>query len=182
MSKRYKDANVDHIPEKIRDVLRNNTEAIGINLPEGRLDRQLSKGLLITGITGSGKTHCLYAIKSVVANYDEFESVSEVENWVDFLFELKEKMGKTEGMRHIISEITNKRYCFIDDLGAERDTEWGQEMLYLVINRIYNKKNILFLTTNLSVEELATKYGERIIDRLSDICEIVEMPSTNYRS
>ena len=61
------------------------------------------------------------------------------------------------------------------------DTEWGKEMLYLVINRIYNNEHVLFLTTNLTVAELIKKYGERIVDRLQHICEIIDMPNKNYR-
>ena len=191
---RHDTVKVEDIPQGIRDILKKNTvetkKTVLVDKEEKEVVlKQLKKGLLITGITGSGKTHCLYAIKSVLKNYpasiDSFSTVlpattSKVENWVDFLFELKEKFG-SGNLRTTVDEITKPNYCFLDDLGAENDTNWGQEMLYLVINRIYNKENVLFITTNLTVEELSAKYGDRIVDRLSDICEIVVMPKKNYR-
>lgn len=181
---RYDNIDVKHIPDKIREVLRENTETITYDEVNG-VDiniRTMSKGLLITGITGSGKTHCLYTIRGVVSKYEEKPSVSHVTNWVEFLFELKEQMGKiNRGLRDVINDLTFPKYIFIDDLGAEKDTEWGQEMLYLVINKIYLKEGVLFLTTNLSLEELSAKYGDRIVDRLSELCIPVEMPQKNYR-
>lgn len=180
---RYDKVQVEDIPKVIRELLRNNT--VEITLKEGslRTPKELKKGLLITGITGSGKTHCVYAIRKVLNDWGDEPNISKVENWVDFLFELKERMSSKEGggLRNTINSLISPKYVFIDDLGAENDTNWGREMLYLVINGIYIKEKILFLTTNLTMEELSKQYGDRIVDRLSELCEIVAMPDHNYR-
>lgn len=180
---RYDKVQVEDIPPVIRELLRNNTVDIQLNEGVLRVPKQLTKGLLITGITGSGKTHCIYAIRKVLTGWGNENSTSKIENWVDFLFELKERMSFKEGggLRNTINSLITPKYVFIDDLGAENDTAWGREMLYLVINGIYLKENVLFITTNLTSEELSKQYGDRIIDRLSELCEVVEMPEHNYR-
>lgn len=171
---RYYDAKTEHIPENIRDILKQNTEIIDGESPQ----KKLLKGLVLGGVTGSGKTHCLHSIRETVKSWGE---VSKVINWVELLFELKERMGQKEGLKSIIDTLSGAQFCFIDDLGAENDTNWGQEMLYLVVNRIYNKQGTLFISTNMTPEKLLEKYGERILSRLGHMCEFIDMPNKDYR-
>ena len=61
----------------------------------------------------------------------------------------------------------------IDDLGAERETEYALEQIYTVIDERYKARKPLIVTTNLSFEQL--KHPEdvehsRIYDRIIEIC------------
>ena len=58
----------------------------------------------------------------------------------------------------------------IDDLGAEKQTEWVLEQLYALINERYEREKPIVVTTNLSQEELETQIGERTVSRLIEIC------------
>ena len=174
---RYYDAKTEHIPENIRDILKKNT-LVTAATDDDIEQKKLLKGLVLGGATGSGKTHCLHAIRSTVKSWGD---VSKVTNWVDLLFELKERMGQKEGLRSVIDTLTGGKFCFLDDLGAENDTNWGQEMLYLVVNRIYNNEGTLFISSNMNTEKLLEKYGERILSRLGHMCEFIDMPNNDYR-
>lgn len=166
---KYKDAKTQDLEKKLRDLLKANFDS-GIG--------RFRKGIFLTGKTGTGKTHALYAIQ----NHLKLHNIecSQVENWVEVLFELKEKMGKGF-LRETINGITQNAVVFIDDIGAEKQTEWGQEMLYLIINRLYEAEKILFLSTNLSFEEFSEKYGDRLTSRICGMCEMKEIIGEDKR-
>lgn len=166
---RYKNAKTQDLEKKLRDLLKANFNSeIG----------EFEKGIFLTGKTGTGKTHALHAIRNHCV--DHKEDCSKVENWVEVLFELKEKMSKGF-LSDTIKSITDKPIVFIDDIGAEKQTEWGQEMLYLIINRLYEAEKILFLSTNLSFEEFSEKYGDRLTSRICGMCEMKEIIGEDKR-
>lgn len=56
----------------------------------------------------------------------------------------------------------------LDDLGAEKLTEWGQEQLYRLINFRHNEFLPIIVTSNLSTEDLKARYGTRLYPRLTE--------------
>ncbi len=59
----------------------------------------------------------------------------------------------------------------IDDVGAERQTDWVLEQLYALINERYEQKKAVMITTNLGPDDLREQIGERTVSRLVEICE-----------
>ena len=58
----------------------------------------------------------------------------------------------------------------IDDLGAEKQTDWVLEQLYALINERYERQGSVVVTTNLTQEELEQQIGPRTVSRLIEIC------------
>ena len=58
----------------------------------------------------------------------------------------------------------------LDDLGAERATDWVLEQLYSIVNARYEEERSLVITTNLDPEQLAEQIGPRTVSRISEIC------------
>ena len=172
---RYTNATIETVDEEIRKTIRNR------KVEKEGYANSLSKGICLFGITGSGKTYTLYAIKNVLQAWGLKEEMSNIENWVELLFELKEKFSGNHGLKDTLHEITKNRYVFIDDIGAEKQTEWSQEMMYLIFNRVYQKEGILFMTSNLTVDEFTQRYGDRIASRLAEMCDIKELPQEDKR-
>jgi DNA replication protein DnaC len=85
-------------------------------------------------------------------------------------------------VRNNIKVILEKDAVFIDDLGAEKQSEWSQEMFYLVINESYENCKPLFISTNLTIEQLENQYGERIVSRLAEMCEFYEIIGEDKRT
>lgn len=166
---KYKDASVDDLDVKTKKVLLNNWDSE---------KKVFNKGLFLTGATGRGKTHTLYAIRHLVKYFGK--EASDVENWSELLFELKDKI-KTGYVKEFIQDVTGKANVFIDDIGAEKQSDWSQEMLYLIINRVYEAERPLFISTNLTVEEFTEKYGERLVSRLLEMCDMYEMVGEDRR-
>lgn len=166
---RYSNAKTQDLDIKIRELLKANfnSEVNGF-----------TKGIFLTGKTGTGKTYALHAIENHCLQFNLI--CSPVENWVEVLFELKEKMGKGF-LTETVKSITENPIIFIDDIGAEKQTEWGQEMLYLIINRIYEAEKTLFISTNLSFQEFSEKYGDRLTSRICEMCEMKEITGEDKR-
>ena len=69
----------------------------------------------------------------------------------------------------------------IDDLGAEKPSEWTQERLYSVINHRYENCLPLIITSNLPPKNVADQTGERVASRLAEMCEVVLMTGPDRR-
>lgn len=176
---RYSNAEFNKIPEVIQKVIQENVKEVekyNFYRPqeEATKTKIITKGLFLFGNTGSGKTYTLHAVKNRIG-------FKNVENWVELLFELKGKFNIKDGVTTLIDSLTESQYIFLDDVGAEKQSEWSQEMLYLIINRAYNYEKTLFITTNLDEKEFQDKYGDRIFDRIQEICSVIKMPKVNHR-
>ena len=56
----------------------------------------------------------------------------------------------------------------IDDMAAVKVTPWVLQELYLIINRRYNERRSIVITTDLSRDELANTVGWRVVSRLAE--------------
>jgi DNA replication protein DnaC len=76
----------------------------------------------------------------------------------------------------------------LDDLGAEKTSEWVQETLGLVINTRYNAQRPTIVTTNLSdnlddddPRSFVAQIGSRTRSRLKEMCKWVEIGGVDVR-
>lgn len=70
----------------------------------------------------------------------------------------------------------------IDDLGAERPTEWVLERLFAVINSRYEWQLPTFVTTNYGLEQLADRIGPRVVERLVETGQVIDVAGPNLRT
>lgn len=175
---KYEQAKVDDILPAIREILKTEKyeKSVKGNFDETLQIPALKRGLLLKGITGCGKTHTLYSIRSVVKQWGKSTGI---ENWVKLLFELKK--DNFSKVNTIIEDIVKSDFIFIDDIGAEKQSEWGEEMLYLIINEAYINEKTLFISTNLEDKEFSEKYGNRLASRIGEMCVPITMPDKDWR-
>jgi len=69
----------------------------------------------------------------------------------------------------------------LDDLGAEKVTDWVQDVLFRIVDGRYRAVRPILVTTNLAPNDLPRTIGERITDRLLEITVPVEIKATSYR-
>lgn len=158
--KRYEDADVQQLPKVIQEII-------------PTLKDNPGKGIFLYGGAGTGKTYALYALSMT---HD-----IKVENWVEVLEEIKTRMAHGHAVGDLIDNITSEKKLAIDDVGAEKHTDYSQEKLYMIVNRMYNRMNRLFISTNLSLAEFQEKYGERLFSRIAEMCDIVELTGEDKR-
>ena len=115
-------------------------------------------GLLLSGKAGCGKTMLM---RLLMENREEMQHVEDILDW------------GSSGLSDWYSFRDGRGVC-IDDLGAERVvSEFGNkdDLLKLVIGHRAERQNgRTHITTNLSASEIATRYGDRVLDRILGMC------------
>lgn len=141
-------------------------------------------GLYLWGSVGSGKTHTLYAIREY---YLRGCSFLYVKSFAAILQEIRDSFDKESyGEVVDITEYARKKNVSvaIDDIGAEKETEWAGEQLYRLVNHAYENRSPIIFTSNLSIAKLAERYGEtgdRIASRIAQMCYVVELSGKDRR-
>lgn len=161
----YRTAIWDKVPEKIKETIRENPK----------------KGLYIHGDVGTGKTFMAYG---VAHRAQQKGMIARVYNFSELLRVIRESYGKHYQEYHDnpVYDIQDfDGLLIIDDLGAEKVSDWSQEMLYGIINRRYEEKLITIITSNLNIADLAERVGERIVSRIVEMCSIVEIKGEDKR-
>ena len=80
-------------------------------------------------------------------------------------------------------EIIRRYACcsllILDDLGAEqvRNTGWLEDRLYQIIGTRHQEQRQIIITSNLDLDQLASRLGQRIIDRLYEMVGIAGIVS-----
>ncbi len=76
----------------------------------------------------------------------------------------------------------------LDDLGAEKPSEWVEETMNLIVNTRYNERRPTIFTTNYEdlpdeaeVDSLKVRVGFRLHSRLHEMCEFLEYDGGDYR-
>lgn len=135
---------------------------------EWQIMKESNAGMLLSGPVGTGKTFIAGCIANAL--YKQRISVC-MTNFTRILNNLQTSNEK----QAIIDQLAIYDLLVIDDLGAERTTEYAIEQVFAIVDVRYRAKKPLIVTTNLSVIELkspkVTPYA-RIFDRVLEMCPI----------
>jgi DNA replication protein DnaC len=82
----------------------------------------------------------------------------------------------------VIDACCKPRLLVLDDLGASRDSQFLEDVLYLIVSHRYNEMLPTIYTTNLSLELLAQRIGERIVSRINGTCLILNLGNVDRRA
>ena len=124
-------------------------------------------GLLIWGDVGCGKTYLAAAIANALM---EDEIPVRMTNFNAIMNDLS---GSFEGRNEYLDRLSGCPLLIIDDFGMERETDYGLELIYSVIDGRYRSRKPMIVTTNLTLTELrgATDTAHRrIYDRVLEMC------------
>lgn len=139
------------------------------------------KGIYLHGDVGTGKTHVAYALYGaageVLGVKAMFRNTSELLRAIKLDFD--RNGADKERAEGVIMEF--KGLLFLDDLGAEKMTEWVLETFYLILNRRYNEMLPTIITSNFPIAELAERIGDRTVSRIVEMCDVVELSGEDRR-
>ncbi|HKL99916.1 MAG TPA: ATP-binding protein [Mobilitalea sp.] len=124
--------------------------------------------LLFLGNTGVGKTFLANCIAKELL--DRGYTVIYLTAFRLFDILEKNKFGKDESSTYTAANkfeyILDCDLLIIDDLGTELGNSFTTSQLYLIINERLLKQKSTMISTNLSLENINTNYGERIYSRI----------------
>jgi DNA replication protein DnaC len=139
-----------------------------------RIDEKLDKGhgLWLMGPVGTGKTTlAMLAAKAALA---AGRSVA-IYSLPRLLNEIRDTHRAERSHVDLLDRLTAVDLLHLDDVGAERTTDWVLEELYSIVNARYEDERSMVITTNiLDREALCEQISERTVSRLTEICD--ELP------
>ena len=137
--------------------------------------RDNGQGLVLCGDTGVGKTFAACCIANALIDREISACVINLPTALARLF-------NREYQNELYQKISNSGLCVFDDLGANRDTEYSLEQLYVLIDMRYETGRPMIITTNLNTDQLRlARQGmwidgsknyqyKRIFDRICGAC------------
>lgn len=140
--------------------------------------KQQGKGLLIYGTVGTGKSYMAACIANALI--DEGYSVL----MTNFARLTNSLQGTFEGKNEFIDSLQRNTLLIIDDLGAERKSEYMQEQVFNIIDARYRSGLPFIITTNLTAEEIKKPQEvgySRIYDRILERCFPVAVTGESRR-
>ena len=146
------------------------------------------------GDTGTGKTHFAVALLRAKLEFDEFTYTEDDGRFTviepktpkfttvpQLLQEIRGTFGDNERTDRLIETYQKADCLVLDDLGAEKSSDWSLEILYLIIDSRYSGLRQLLVTSNLHMDEIATKLGDRVASRLSGLGFVIELQGKDRR-
>lgn len=140
--------------------------------------RKQGKGLLLFGSVGTGKTFLAACVANALIDKGTpclVTNFARIANTVQGLF---------EGRQEYYDSLNKFPLLVLDDLNAERKTEYMQEIVFNVIDARYRAKLPLIITTNLTREQLMHPDDvtyQRIYSRLFEMCTPIEIAGADRR-
>jgi DNA replication protein DnaC len=131
---------------------------------------QAGRGLWLMGDTGTGKTTLAMLVSK--AALEDSRSVA-IYSLPKLLARIRRTYDSEPGGDSYLSffeRLTSVDLLHIDDLGAEKRSDWVLEQLYALVNERYEAQRSMLVTTNLDPHELEEQIGPRTVSRLVEIC------------
>lgn len=135
-------------------------------------------GLLLWGSVGTGKTYAAACIVNALIDKGYPCMITSFTRIANIL------QGMREGKQEYLDKLNNFPLLVLDDLGAERKSEYMQEQVFNVIDNRYRMNLPIIVTTNMSISELKNMSdigNARIYDRILERCHPVEMNGGSRR-
>lgn len=101
---------------------------------------------------------------------------------VELFLELKATFdSKTETEMDVIDKYSRCPLLIIDDVGAEKVSDWSRQIFYTLIDRRYRDMKQTIITTNKTPDQIAQLIDERITSRIFEMGEVIELKGNDRR-
>ncbi len=133
--------------------------------------------LYICGDYGTKKT---WALAALVSDSLSQGIMAHMVNWQWLQLEVRDtyKSAATETEKDVLMRYAATVVLCIDDLGAGKEiagkeTEAARVLLYALLDWRYARGLVTHISSNLSPDELASRYDKRIARRIREMCKVV---------
>lgn len=157
----------------VRDV-RKYVEEIEARLDEGR-------GLWLFGDTGTGKTTLGMLVSKAALAAGRSVAIYSLPKLLARIRRTYDAEPGGDSYLQFFERLTSVDLLHIDDLGAEKRSDWVLEQLYALVNERYEAEKSIMVTTNLRHDELEDQIGPRTVSRLNQMCDEIEVFGVDAR-
>jgi DNA replication protein DnaC len=148
----------------------------------------VGRGLFLEGQPGVGKTHLAVAVlKQVVQTTGARGLFYDTRDLLRIIRSTYDPSIRTTELE-ILRPVMTADLLVLDDLGAEKTSEWVEETMNLIVNTRYNEKRATIFTSNYEdipddtdPNALVFRIGQRMRSRLHEMCDFVELDAADYR-
>jgi DNA replication protein DnaC len=145
-------------------------------------------GLFLEGQPGVGKTHLAVAVlKQIIESTGArglFYDTRELLRLIRSTYDPSIRTTEVEVLRPVLTADL----LVLDDLGAEKTSEWVDETMNLIVNTRYSERRLTLFTSNYpdipdetEPNSLLFRIGSRMRSRLHEMCEFVVLDAADYR-
>lgn len=159
-------------------------------------DWKWDRSLLLTGRYGVGKTGLLAGAVHEIAKqsfgwqHEDAATLSHMDIYARRTCKFISTSALFDDLRagyddhtfaHTMDACQRVDLLILDDLGAEKPTEWVRERLFAIINDRYEHERPIWATSNLTLEALEQAAGERVVWRLLETSDVIALTGPNLR-
>lgn len=169
------------IPKRFQNVSFENDVKDGIKkIYKDQLSNRES--IFIYGDSGVGKTHTACALAKNLLDTDiEVMFFNTSELMERLRAEYKDNYEDEDRESLFIKLLDFQGVIILDDIGAEKTSDWVIERLYIIINRKYEDMIPMIFTSNCTIEQLHQKIGGRIASRIAGMSTFIKMNGEDRR-
>jgi DNA replication protein DnaC len=154
---------VTEIEPMVVRVVRSWVEDLEANLDAGR-------GLWLMGDTGTGKTTLAMLVSKAALQDSRSVAIYSLPKLLARIRRTYDSEPGGDSYLSFFERLTSVDLLHIDDLGAEKRSDWVLEQLYALVNERYESQRSMLVTTNLDQQQLEEQIGPRTVSRLVEIC------------
>lgn len=136
------------------------------------------RGFLLEGPPGTGKTHMATAICNALIRRNGVQPLyaSATQMMVRATARFDDK-----SMPDPFEYPTSVDVLVIDDLGAEKPSEWSIARFGELFDARYRDDLVTIVTSNLNIDDIEALYGPRITDRIHETCQFLHFNGRSRR-
>ena len=137
--------------------------------------------LFLRGDVGRGKTHLSSAIANAVLAGGKTVIYKRAADLFDMIRRYKYEES-TQRWHEVLDQLISCDLLVIDDLGAERTTDFVTEQLVLLLEERNYRNKPLIINSNLKLSQIQDSYNTRVSDRIMDRATAILLERPNsYR-
>jgi len=154
---------ISDLERTVLRVVREYVDGLEDNIAKGH-------GLWLMGDVGTGKTSLAMLVSKLALEAGRSVAIYSLPKLLARIRRTYDAETGEQSYSDFFDRLTSVDLLHVDDLGAEKRSDWVLEQLYAIVNDRYESERAMIVTTNLDQGALEEQIGARTVSRLVEIC------------